>query len=103
MLFRSRLALAGAFASEIQSNGNLVAAGEAGTTNGSQLRLSFALARYTTGGQLDSTFGTAGKVTTSFGSNGVALITGVVLQTDGKIVVAGDANSNFAVARYLAQ
>ena len=96
------LALAGAFASEIQSNGNLVAAGEAGTTNGSQLRLSFALARYHWG-QLHSTFGTAGKVTTSFGSNGVALITGVVLHTDGKIVVAGDANSNFAVARYLAQ
>lgn len=96
------LTLAGAFAVAIQSNGDLVATGEAGTS-GTQLRLSFALARYTTAGQLDTTFGTGGKVTTSFGSNGVALITGVVLQTDGKILVAGDANSNFAVARYLAQ
>jgi hypothetical protein len=76
--------------------------GEAWTI-GTQLTLSFGLTRYLTSGQLDTTFGTGGKVTTGFGSSGVALITGVVLQTDGKIVVAGDANSNFAVARYLAQ
>ena len=95
--------LAGAFTAAIQSNGDIVAAGEAGTINANQLRLSFALARYNTGGQLDTTFGTGGRVTTSFGSNGGALITSMALQTDGKIVVAGDANSNFAVARYLAQ
>lgn len=96
------LTLAGAYGLAIQPNGDIVAAGEAGTV-GTELTLSFALARYNTAGRLDITFGAGGKVTTSFGSNGLALITGVVLQTDGKIVVAGDANSNFAVARYLAQ
>jgi uncharacterized delta-60 repeat protein len=96
------LTLAGAFGLAIQSNGDIVAAGEAGTV-GTQLTLSFGLTRYLTSGQLDTKFGTGGKVTTTFGSNGRALISGVVLQTDGKIVVAGDANSNFAVARYLAQ
>ena len=96
------LTLAGAFGLAIQSNGDILAAGEAGT-DGTQLRLSFALARYTTAGQLDTTFGSGGRVTTGFGSNGVALISGVVVQIDGKIVVAGDANSNFAVARYLSQ
>lgn len=96
------LTVAGAFAMAIQSNGDIVTAGEAGTS-GTQLLLSFALSRSSSTGSLDATFGTGGKVTTSFGSNGVALISGVVLQTDGKIVVAGDANTNFAVARYLAQ
>jgi uncharacterized delta-60 repeat protein len=97
------LGLAGAFAIAIQSNGDIVTAGEAGNSNVSQLTLSFGLARYTTAGKLDATFGSRGTVTTSFGNNGVALISGMVLQTDGKIVVAGDANSNFAVTRYLAQ
>jgi len=97
------LGLAGAFAMAIQSNGDIVTAGEAGNSSVSQLTLSFGLARYTTAGKLDATFGSGGTVTTSFGSNGIALVSGTVLQTDGKIVVAGDANSNFAVARYLAQ
>ena len=95
--------LAGAFAIAIQSNGDIVAVGQAGNSTVSQLTLSFALARYVTSGQLDKTFGNNGTVTTSFGNNGVALISGVALQIDGKIVVAGDANSSFAVARYLAQ
>jgi|HubBroStandDraft_4_1064222.scaffolds.fasta_scaffold00058_30 uncharacterized delta-60 repeat protein len=85
----------------IQSNGDLVAAGSAGTAS----TQSFALARYLgSTGQLDSTFGTGGRVTTSFGSNKLAAISSIVLQTDGKIVVVGNVNSStYTVARYLVQ
>jgi uncharacterized delta-60 repeat protein len=91
---------AGANALAIQSNGALVAAGSAGTTNAS----SFALARYLSQGQLDTTFGTGGRVTTNFGSGTVASISAIALQVDGKIVAVGSVNnSNFTVARYLVQ
>jgi len=93
-------ATAAALASAIQANGDLIAAGQAF----SQLNQSkFALARYTSGGMLDSTFGTGGRVLTSFGSNNPAAIAAIVLQPDGKIVVAGAIGSSFGVARYLAE
>jgi len=54
-------------------------------------------------GDLDSSFGTGGIVTTAIGS-GDDTATGVVAQPDGKIVVAGTSNNgsnkDFAVARY---
>lgn len=91
---------AGANALAIQSNGDLVAAGSAGTAHAS----SFALARYLSQGQLDTTFGTGGRVTTSFGSGTVASISAITLQIDGKIVAVGSVNNgNFTVARYLVQ
>jgi uncharacterized delta-60 repeat protein len=90
------------FAVAIQPNGDIVAAGEAGNNGTSQLVESFALARYLGTGKLDSTFGTGGLVTTDFGSNAVAFIASVVLQSDGKIVVAGaDGQGGVGVARYL--
>ena len=93
-------ATAAALASAIQANGDLIAAGQAS----SQLDQSkFALARYTSGGMLDSAFGTGGRVLTSFGSNNPAAIAAIVLQPDGKIVVAGAIGSSFGVARYLAE
>jgi len=49
-------------------------------------------------GELDTTFGTGGKVITDFGANDV--LNSSVLQSDGKIVVAGHSNNNFAIARY---
>jgi uncharacterized delta-60 repeat protein len=49
-------------------------------------------------GDLDATFGTGGKVITDFGANDV--LNSSVLQSDGKIVVAGSSNNNFAIARY---
>jgi uncharacterized delta-60 repeat protein len=82
-----------------QSNGNLVVAGSAFN----QVNLSqFALARYTSGGALDVSFGSGGRVLTSFGNN-FATITGMVLQSDGKILVAGNVSGSFTVARYFAQ
>lgn len=49
-------------------------------------------------GDLDTTFGTGGKVVTNFGADD--RIFSSVLQSDGKIIVAGSSNNNFAVARY---
>jgi uncharacterized delta-60 repeat protein len=86
----------------IQTNGDIVAVGGA-NNGGSAATGPFALARYLSTGQLDSTFGTGGLVTTSFGST-LASLSAVTIQTDGKIVVAGtDGAGNFVVARYLGQ
>jgi uncharacterized delta-60 repeat protein len=79
----------------IQTDGKIVAAGY--RLNGSFF--DFALARYNSNGTLDETFGTGGKVTTGF-SEFDDLARAIVLQTDGKIVVSGEADTDFAVARY---
>ena len=79
----------------LQSDGKIVAAGS--IFNGSTFR--FALARYNPNGTLDDTFGTGGRVTTSF-TNIDDLARAVVLQPDGKIIVAGEADTDIVVARY---
>jgi uncharacterized delta-60 repeat protein len=85
----------------IQSDGKIVAAGGS-QANGNP---SFALARYTTTGILDSAFNGTGKVLTGFAS-GNATAQAVVIQSDGRIVAAGwfdDGNRegpDFALARY---
>jgi uncharacterized delta-60 repeat protein len=71
----------------------------------------FALARFLPGGTLDPTFGTNGKVTTSFGSGfgaGADYLRDLALQKDGKIVAVGPVSAeivaaltDFGVARYL--
>jgi len=48
----------------------------------------FALARYNSNGSLDSTFGSSGKITTRIGA-GDAYSFGIVLQSNGRIVLAG--------------
>src|SRR5690606_34298653 len=66
----------------------------------------FALARYHPDGMLDISFGIGGLVTTDFGMNFREEGRSVVLQPDGKIILAGYANTNintnfdFALARY---
>ena len=85
----------------IQSNGKIVAAGRSDASG----HPSFAMARYTTTGILDSTFNVTGKVLTAFDS-GNAMANAVVIQSDGKIVAAGSFadgisnHSDFALARY---
>jgi uncharacterized delta-60 repeat protein len=85
----------------IQTNGRIVVAGwAANATN-----YDFAVVRYTTAGALDATFGGTGKVTTTMGTSDDEAYA-VAIQTDGKIVVAGDAknaggNQDVAVVRYL--
>ena len=57
----------------------------------------FALARYTSRGVLDRSFGQGGKVVSLRGSDGDAAA--VAIQRDGRIVAAGRADSEVAVAR----
>jgi len=100
-----------AFALAIQSNGDIVAAGQAGS-QAPDGPSSFALARYTSSGQLDTTFGSNGTVTTAFDSN-TAFVSALAIQSDGKIVAVGNDEvitdngqiiaDSFALARYLAQ
>jgi uncharacterized delta-60 repeat protein len=83
----------------VQPDGKIVAGGE--TAVGSEDE--FALARYNLNGSLDPSFGTGGKVTTAVGSL-YDHIHALLLQTDGKIVAAGDtydgSEYQFALARY---
>ena len=84
----------------VQSDGKIVVAGYAYTIGGSQV---FALARYLSNGSLDTDFGNGGTVTTSFGYGARGY--SVAVQSDGKIVVAGESslpanNPGFALARY---
>ena len=83
----------------LQPDGKIVLAGiaQAGP------KTDFALARYNADGSLDSSFGTAGTVTTPIGSHD-DFATSLALQPDGKIVAAGvsddGSTQNFALARY---
>jgi uncharacterized delta-60 repeat protein len=94
----------------IQSDGKIVAVGrtaESGAALAGDARVlggpapfDFAVARYLKDGRLDPSFGGDGRVTTNFGEEDVA--TGVAIQRDGRIVVAGSSGLlDFAVARYL--
>jgi uncharacterized delta-60 repeat protein len=93
-----------AFAVAAQTNGDIVAVGQTARTNVDVAPgpSSFGLARYLPTGGIDTTFGTNGFVSTAFGSS-EALANTVLIQTDGKIVAAGNSNSGTTVARYLAQ
>ena len=92
----------------IQPDGRIIVAGFAQLPgNGGNPRV-FALARYRSDGSPDTSFGSGGALTTSFGGN-FAAASAVMLQPDGKIVVAGTVDFNpdvpgsgldFALARY---
>lgn len=81
----------------VQPDGKVAVAGSAITADGPYER--FALARYNADGSLDPSFGTNGIVTTSIG-NSDAIPHALAWQPDGKLVVAGEASYNFALARY---
>jgi len=88
-----------AFDLAILPDGRVVVCGLAATTGND----AFALARYRPDGTLDPTFGRHGKKITTFPDNAEA--TGLAIQSDGKIVVAGSNGdqeyySQFALARY---
>ncbi|HEY2712728.1 MAG TPA: hypothetical protein VGI60_09465 [Chthoniobacterales bacterium] len=74
-----------AFGAILQADSKLVVAG---TYVNEATPNAFALARYNVDGSLDTSFGNAGLVTTRIGS-GSAFALGVVLQRDGRIVLAG--------------
>ena len=87
-----------AVAVAIQADGKIVAAGYSSTSSEGD----FALARYNTDGSLDTSFNGSGKVTTNIMSVGSSndYANAVAIQPDGKIVLAGWSERDFALARY---
>jgi uncharacterized delta-60 repeat protein len=90
-----------AYAAVLQPDGKIILGGHSMFAGGG----SFALARYTSSGALDTSFGSGGIITTVLAS-GDDWIFDLALQTDGKIVaggrsVTGGTSYDFGVARYL--
>jgi uncharacterized delta-60 repeat protein len=85
----------------VQSDGKIVVAGLTGTidsdsqTPGSS---DFVVLRYNPDGTLDNSFDGDGKVVTSFG-NGEDGASAILIQPDGKILVAGNINTKTAVGQ----
>jgi uncharacterized delta-60 repeat protein len=72
----------------VQPDGRVVVVGSATTTpNGGPTVM--AAARLTADGQLDTSFGTGGRVTVPFGAGDYAVAAAVAIQPDGAIVLAG--------------
>jgi uncharacterized delta-60 repeat protein len=89
------------YAVAMQSDGKIVMAG---VVLG-EINTDFALARYNRDGSLDNTFDTNGMVITDFGSDRFDYGYAVVIQPDGKIIIAGESSvtantSDFGLARY---
>ncbi|MDZ8096182.1 MAG: DUF4347 domain-containing protein, partial [Nostoc sp. DedQUE05] len=80
------------YSTAVQADGKIIVAG---VSNGD-----FALARYNSNGSLDTSFSSDGKVTTDFGLLAIDIVYSTVVQADGKILVAGESNGDFALARY---
>ncbi|HVF89842.1 MAG TPA: hypothetical protein VNH22_07235 [Blastocatellia bacterium] len=90
-----------AFDALLQPDGKIVVAGQVLTPPSN---VDFAVARYNSDGSLDLSFGIGGKATLDF-SSGSEDVRAVMLQPDGKIVVAGfvdtgGGNTDFALARF---
>lgn len=83
----------------LQSDGKIVVAGAAADVS----LTDFGVVRYNSDGSLDSSFGAGGKVTTDFANDNDSAYA-VAIQSDGKIIVAGDVAIGglfyFGVLRY---
>ncbi|MDZ8089585.1 MAG: putative Ig domain-containing protein, partial [Nostoc sp. DedQUE12b] len=80
-----------AYSVSVQANGKIIVAGSS--------KNNFALVRYNSNGSLDTSFGTAGIITTDIGINTTDNAYALT-QHDGTVIVAGVSANNFAVARY---
>ncbi|RHW28012.1 hypothetical protein D0Z08_06955 [Nocardioides immobilis] len=78
----------------IQANGRIVIAGQLNTTTPDA-----AIARYTSAGDLDTTFSNNGLQTVDLDVPGADHATSLAFDSDGKIVIAGDGSAGFAAAR----
>ncbi len=86
---------AAASALVVQPDGKLVAAGRRSVAS----HPSFSLARYASDGTLDPIFGAGGRAVTEAGTDAEAFA--LILQPDdGRLLVAGAADGDFALARY---
>jgi uncharacterized delta-60 repeat protein len=89
-----------AFAVTIQDTDKIVAAGSAAEGNGSALG-DFAVVRYKEAGGLDPSFGAGGKVKFDFtGAGGDDVIRALAVQSNGRLVAAGHAGDQWALARF---
>jgi uncharacterized delta-60 repeat protein len=91
-----------AYAIALQSDGKIVAAGRRGIQfyPTEQRKGNVALARYNPDGSLDTTFGNAGTVVNDFGQGLESYALQLLIQPDGKLVIAGESAYRFLVARY---
>jgi uncharacterized delta-60 repeat protein len=92
-----------ALAIALQAGGRILVAGLAST---SDLVRTFAVARYNINGDLDQSFGIGGKATVIFtrnnkksGTSTASMVWDIAIQSDGRIVLAGDADAKFGLAR----
>jgi competence ComEA-like helix-hairpin-helix protein len=83
----------------LQPDGRIIVVGQNLTPDSG---FNFALARYNNDGSLDTSFGDNGRISTDMGG-GDDIAWSVLLQPDGKVVLAGTSQLNFALARYPAQ
>jgi uncharacterized delta-60 repeat protein len=87
----------------IQPDGKILAGGSTAIPPAGEFMYDFALMRYNSDGTIDHSFGNDGIVTTHIGSS-YNIAYSIVIQENGKIVLAGEARdsdfSDFAVARY---
>jgi uncharacterized delta-60 repeat protein len=89
----------------VQSNGKIVVSGQVCLAPSTIGTCDAAVARYNSNGTLDTTFSGDGKQTSDFGGDDNGSFGGLVVQSNGKIVVAGymwnGTDYDFAVYRYL--
>ena len=92
------------------ANGTIILAGGSNGKPGSPTYSGFAsyflIERFASNGNLDGSFGNGGAVETPFGAGEFAHATGVLVQSDGKIVADGDtcdfsSGCRLSIARYL--
>lgn len=87
----------------LQSDGKILAAGGVNNDSSGNYQYDFALIRINSDGVIDNTFGNNGVAVTNIGlKNNIA--NSIVVQSDNKIILAGEANdsifSDFALVRY---
>jgi uncharacterized delta-60 repeat protein len=82
----------------VQADGKILVAGFA--TSASGIDSDFALARYNPDGTLDTSFDSDGKVTTDLGTQSDDALA-LAIQPDGRVVAAGVAGEDIALARYM--
>jgi uncharacterized delta-60 repeat protein len=93
----------------IEPSGDIIVAGQGAQVSPAVFGAApsvFALARVTGTGTLDTNFGSGGKVLTSLGASATAGIVAVALDSQGRLIAAGNVSSlgnpgAIAVARYL--
>lgn len=83
---------------EYDNSGKIILAGS--SINSTSNTSTFALTRINSNYSIDTSFGTSGNVTTSFGTNTFDESFDMAIQSDDKIILVGYTGNDFAIARY---